>query len=135
MAVVLPNKLKELTPKQVLAICKIIGGDGHTIFKPEAFLKKRIPEEVVKLMTRYIASDTSDPRSTIFNNQGQALVGVEGVHGLTFLKRLVSTFELTTEPKLGRGWEAREATRALVEHFTPLAKKGGKRVRKVTRIA
>ena len=127
--------MKQLTPKQVLAICKIIDGDGHTIFKPEAFLKKGIPEEIVKLETRYYKSYDSDPRHTIFNRQGQALIGLEGVFGLSFLKHLVMTFELKTEPKLGRGWEAREATRALVEHFTPLAKKGGKRVRKVVRLA
>jgi len=130
--------LKNLTPVQILTICKIVDGDGHTIFPPEAFTKKKIPREVIESEIRFYKSDISDPKSTIFNNQGQALLGLDGIYGLSLLKHIASAFDVEYEGKMGRGWEARSVTESLIAHFMPLAyppKKGGKRVRKVARLA
>jgi len=107
----------ELTAEQVLAICDVIDGDGHTIFKPEAFLKAGTPSAVVDEMCETIKSDTSDPRSTIFDNDGNVMAKLRGVYGLRFLSRIARSFNIDSPGCLGRGFQARALTKAIREHF------------------
>lgn len=114
---------KELSGAQILAICDIIDGDGHTIFKPAAFLNEGIPLSVVEEMSEVFESDTSDPRSTIFDNNNNVMEKLQGVYGLRFLSRIARDFELESPGCLGRGFQARALTKVIREHFgVPQAK-------------
>ena len=62
--------------------------DGHTIFKPEAFLDAGLPKPVVDHFTRKHGSDGS-PKGTIFV-QGQPVKELAGVYGLDLLRFLAS---------------------------------------------
>jgi hypothetical protein len=109
----LVTRLRQCPPSVILAVAG--RADGHTIFKPEAFLDCGLPKEIVEYLTRSYSSDGS-PKGTIFV-QGQAVEKLSGVYGLELLRFLASALGVEYAPKLGRGSEAREIQAALRRHF------------------
>jgi hypothetical protein len=102
--------------KVILAAADIC--DGHSIINPEAFLKLGVPKAMVKAHTRTIKSDFSDHKATIFDNKtGKPVKSMDGVYGLDLLADIVYQLELPYREFFGRGSQARDWQRAIVEHF------------------
>ena len=97
--------------KVVLAAADIC--DGHTILKPEAFLKLGVPKAIVKGHTRTIKSDLSDPKYTIFDKNGKPVKSMEGVYGLDVLADIVRQYRLEYREFFGRGTQAEEYKRVI----------------------
>lgn len=99
--------------KKVVDMC-----DGHTIFKPEALLNAGVPKDLVKAHTHKYVSDFSDPKATIFDNKtGKPVKEQEGVYGLDVLADIVMHFNLDCRDFFGRGSQAREYARVILEHL------------------
>jgi hypothetical protein len=111
--------IKSLDPKVVLAVARFVAGDGWTIFSPLAFTDLGMPESVASLFIATYESNTDDPKRTIFGEGGKVINELDGVYGLDLVldlaHELVPGFRRT---KNGRGFAAREATEALINHFT-----------------
>ena len=108
--------------KVILAAADIC--DGHTIIKPKAFLNLGLHKDMVKAHTTVIKSDFSDHKSTIFDNKtGKPVESMEGVYGLDMLFDIVNQLKLNYHDFLGRGSQAREWQRVIVEHFNPKKQK------------
>ena len=102
--------------KVILAVADIC--DGHTITKPEAFLKLGLHKDMVKAHTAVIKSDFSDYKATIFDNKtGKPVASMEGVYGLDMLSDIVHQLKLNYHDFFGRGSQAREWQRVIVENF------------------
>jgi hypothetical protein len=110
-------KWTEIDPKIVLAAADIC--DGHTIFKPEAFLEVGVPQELVARCTNIYESNFEDPKYTISGPDGKPVPAMEGVYGLDMLDSMVRDFKLEYEPKFGRGFQARVYQEALHKHLDP----------------
>jgi hypothetical protein len=89
--------------------------DGHTIFKPEAFLDVGLPRDVVEHVTRKYTSDGS-PKGTIYV-EGKAVDQLSGVYGLDLLRFLASALGVEYRSALGRGFEAQNIQAALRQHL------------------
>lgn len=89
--------------------------DGHTIFKPDAFLDDGLPQAVVEYVTRRYESDGS-PKGTIYV-QGRSVEQLTGVYGLDLLRFLASALGVKYRSALGRGFEAQNIQVALKHHF------------------
>jgi hypothetical protein len=89
--------------------------DGHTIFKPQAFIDAGLPQAVVDHCTTTHSSDGS-PKGTIFVD-GQPVKELSGVYGLDLLRFLANALDLEYAAALGRGFEARNIHAALRRHF------------------
>lgn len=108
--------------KVILAAADIC--DGHTIMKPKAFLDLGLHKDMVKAHTTVIKSDFSDHKSTIFDNKtGKPVESMEGVYGLDMLFDIVNQLKLNYLDRFGRGSQAREWQRVIVEHFNPKKQK------------
>ena len=108
--------IKELSKKQIIAAVDIINGDGHTIFKPEAFVKAGWPQKLVDEYTKTIQSNLNDPKECIFV-EGKVVKQLKGIYGLVLLDRINSALGLEGSTKLGRGSQARELTENIKAHF------------------
>ena len=89
--------------------------DGHTVFKPDAFLDAGLPGEVVEHCTRTYRSDGT-PKGTVFVN-GQPVAELRGVYGLDLLKFLAAALNVDYPSALGRGFQARAIRAALKAHL------------------
>ncbi|HEY8684787.1 MAG TPA: hypothetical protein VIO57_04195 [Chloroflexota bacterium] len=89
--------------------------DGHTIFKPQAFLDAGLPNEIVEHVTRKHGSDGS-PKGTIFVD-GQPVTALTGVYGLDLLRFLATALNVEYRSAIGRGFEAQNIQSALHAHF------------------
>ena len=109
--------VKRLSVEQLRAAVDLIGGDGHTIFDPEAFVAKCgwQKEDIKPFITLY-KSDLTDTKETIFTPDGVAKQ-LEGVYGLSMLKSCAGALNVEYEGALGRGFEARNITAALRKHW------------------
>lgn len=108
------TRLQTLPQRQALKqAVEDIGGDGWSILKPEFFLDKGIDAELVERLTYTHKSDGS-PKGTIFNEQGQALLHLKGIHTLSFLDALGRVFGVSSS-KMGRGFQARELSEGLLK--------------------
>ena len=85
--------------------------DGHSIFKPEAFIDAGLPVDVVSYMTHTYKSDGS-PKGTIFVN-GEPVKDLQGVYGLDLLRLLADARGITYRSAMGRGFEAQNIQSAL----------------------
>ena len=112
-------KWTEIDPNIVLAASDIC--DGHTIFKPEAFLAVGVPQELVDRCTDTYESNFDDPKQTISGPDGRPVNAMRGVYGLDMLAIMVRDFELEYELKLGRGFQARVYQEALHKHLDAAA--------------
>jgi hypothetical protein len=108
-------KWTEIEPKIVLAAADIC--DGHTIFKPEAFLEVGVPQELVTRCTSIYESNFADPKYTISGPDGKPVASMEGVYGLDMLESMIRDFELPHDVKFGRGFQARVYQEALHKHL------------------
>lgn len=106
------------TVSDVRAVLEISANDGHTIFKPSAFLEAGVNPAFVERYSQKYESDTSDYKSTIFGEDGRPIVEVVGVYGLSILGGFVHNLGLTYESKMGRGFQAQSYTRALKDWLT-----------------
>lgn len=109
------TRWENIPVKVILAAADIC--DGHTIMKPEAFLKLGLHKDMVKAHTSVIKSDFSDHKSTIFGPDGKPVKSMEGVYGLDVLSDIVHQLKLEYRDYFGRGSQAREWQRVIVEHF------------------
>lgn len=109
----LVDQIRQLPAETILAAA--FRCDGHTIFKPEAFLDVGLPQPVVDYCTHDHASDGS-PKGTIFVN-GQPVKELSGVYGLDLLRFLASALGVTYARKFGRGSQAGAIQSALQSHF------------------
>lgn len=100
--------------ESILALLDRIGGDGHTIFKPDVL--GEFPEELQQRFITTLHSDTSDYKSTIFDDQGNILKSIDGVYGLDVQEGILSDLGLRIRDFTGRGFRARAATDA-IRHF------------------
>lgn len=91
--------------------------DGHTIFKPEAFLEVGVPQELVARCTNAYESDFSDPKYTISGPDGKPVNQMHGVYGLDMLSSMIRDFDIQTETKFGRGSQAQVWKEALHKHL------------------
>jgi hypothetical protein len=89
--------------------------DGHTIFKPEAFIDAGLPREVVDHLTRNHGSDGS-PKGTIFV-RGEPVKELSGVYGLDMLRFLANALGVEYRNAMGRGFEAQNIQSALRQRF------------------
>jgi hypothetical protein len=103
---------------KVVAFLHSDGGDGWTIWKPSKFTDMGFRKQ--DLPVRTYKSDTRDPKSTIFGNDGKVLKKLEGVYGLTFLYCLAGALGVNAENGLmGRGFQAQYVTGKLLEKLEP----------------
>jgi hypothetical protein len=110
-------KWTEIEPKIVLAAADIC--DGHTIFKPEAFLEVGVPQELVDRCTNVYESDFSDPKYTISGPDGKPVNQMHGIYGLDALESMIRDFALPHGVTFGRGFQARVYQEALHKHLDP----------------
>ncbi len=106
------------TERDVRGVLEITANDGHTIFKPSAFLEAGVDPALIERYSRKYESDTSDHKSTIFGEDGQPIVEVVGVYGLSILSGLVYNLGLTCESYMGRGFQAQAYTKTLKDWLT-----------------
>ena len=93
-------------------------GDAHTIFKPSAFIDLGLPEEFVMNYARTYKSDTSNPKYTIYDEEGQVIKDVQGVMSQSIADALVRVFGLhgaqqDASEKFGRGSALRILSQAI----------------------
>jgi hypothetical protein len=108
-----------LDPKVVLAVARFVAGDGWTIYAPAAFTELGVPQDVISLFIATYESDVSNPTRTIFGPSNEVIQETDGVYGLDLVTELA--YELVPgyqRTKSGRGFAAREATEALINHFS-----------------
>jgi len=106
------------TPRAVIEeVLKIIRGDGHTMFDSQAFLDAGLPENVVTHYTRIRATDLSNPRGVMTDKTGNLVSHIEGIYGLDLLRGMVRSLGVPASQALGRGFEARELTHNIEQHF------------------
>ena len=93
-------------------------GDAHTIFKPTAFTDLGLPEEFVMNYARTYKSDTSNPKYTIYDEEGEVIKDVQGVMSSSIADALVRVFGLhgaqqDASEKFGRGSALRVLSQAI----------------------
>jgi hypothetical protein len=115
------NAIRALDREVVLAVVKVVAGDGHTIFDPKAFLDAGMPEDLVKHFTNEYKSDRSHPKATIFGRNGEIIDKMEGVYGLPLIESLAANLAGFRSSKMGRGFACRDCCEALREHFSEVA--------------
>lgn len=94
-----------------------ITGDGHTIFAPSHYAPHFSEDELRKVnLIRTLQSDYSDPKSTIYDNDGNPVKELEGVYNLNFLYWLAGSLGVEHDALTynGRGSQATALVRAIV---------------------
>ena len=100
--------------KDALADGKVVG-DGHTIFLPEFYAPHFSEDELRKArLIRTLESDFSNPKSTIFDANGNPVDKMEGVYNLSFLYWLCDALGVDSYNDYnGRGSQAQELVRRI----------------------
>lgn len=111
--VMTPEMVKSIPRDVIKKVADYVDGDGWTIFAPEAFTKLGMTEEQIAPFIEVEKSDTSHPKSTIFDHEGNVMKECEGVYGLDLVQRIGRLLGLDIGQKMGRGFAAREACEAL----------------------
>jgi hypothetical protein len=100
-----------------------IDGDGHTLYKPEAMIAAGFPADFIKGLTYRHVSDYSNPKSVIFDRQGQPVDEMLAVTALSL--HYAVAFALCLQPVIdyddtiiGRGSMAQELSRAIRKQVT-----------------
>ena len=88
-----------------------IGNDGHTIWK--ASVLKNFSEGIQSRFITMIKSNKKDYKSTIFDNNGNAMDECEGIYGLSLLGTICNDLGLEYDSKIGRGFQARCYTESI----------------------
>jgi hypothetical protein len=104
----------KLTKDEVRIIIEHCGNDGHSILSPKAL--DGVNQEFVKKVTQHYSSDGT-PKGNIYGGSGEVLTGVDGIYTLDVLARACSILGLKSESAMGRGFQARHYTSALVKYL------------------
>jgi hypothetical protein len=99
----------------ILALMERIGGDGHSIYKPD--LLKDFPEPLQKRFVHTMESDTSHWKSTLYDHDGNVIDKIEAIHGLDVQEAIASDLGLEIGSFTGRGFRAQAAAQAIRTHF------------------
>jgi hypothetical protein len=102
---------KQLPAKVINDVVELC--DGHTIFKMEAFTKLGVPEELIERYAEEHESETSDYKSTIFDDHGKIIPKMKGVYGLDVIESINREFGLPASTKFGRGFRADQCRRQI----------------------
>ena len=97
--------------------------DGHTIFKPQAFIDVGLPQSVVDHCTTTHSSDGS-PKGTIFV-EGHPVKELSGVYGLDLLRFLANALGVDYAAAIGRGFEAWNIQTALRQRLAASVQTSG----------
>lgn len=92
------------------AVRNALDVDPWTIYEPSRFINAGLPESFVNKFVRVFKSDTRDPKSTIFNDDGEVIKQLKGVYALDILWGIAREMGADTseaETKSGRGFIAR----------------------------
>jgi hypothetical protein len=100
------------TDKEVLK--KAIMVDGHTIYDAKKFTDAGLDAEVVEAFVENMASGQG--KEAIFDNDGNLVKSMKGVHGLRVVEFVASCFDVTSW-KMGRGSRASHLQEQLVEKW------------------
>ena len=109
------EKLRETvqkTDKEVLK--KAIMVDGHTIYDAKKFTDAGLDAEVVAAFTEEMASGQG--KQAIYDNDGNLVKNIKGVHGLRVVEFVASYFDVTSW-KMGRGSRVEHLREQLVEKW------------------
>jgi hypothetical protein len=104
----------DISTVQQRLVLGIIDGDGHTIWPATRLRDMGLDERIVVRFQRTYESDTSDPKTTIYDSSGAPIGGMHGVWGLSLLESLALYHHITSD-KFGRGFRARDLTTQLKE--------------------
>ena len=88
-----------------------IGGDGHTIWKLSVL--KGFSRGIQSRFITVQKSNKKDYKSTIFDNNGNAIDECEGIYGLSLLGSICNDLNLEYEDKIGRGFQAQSYTESI----------------------
>src|SRR5262245_11388266 len=94
-----------ITPEEGAALARLINGNDRTIYPPDELIKAGINEAFVQWLTTRHAIKPTDPTRTIFNEQWQAPLYLDGVHGLRALEAAVHILGLPAKSRNGDAWE------------------------------
>jgi len=114
--------LAAMTAEQIMACVDLC--DGHTIFKPSAFVVRGLPEEGLHNFAEAHQSDGSPKGNITDLDTGAFIEEIGGIYGLQFLERVARALNVDYEGCMGRGFQARKIQKALKEHFENLPGKG-----------
>jgi len=106
---------KQLPAKVIMDVANLC--DGHTIFKMEAFTELGVPEELIRRYAYEHESDTSDYKSTIFDDAGKIIPKLMGVYGLDVIESMTHDLGLPGSSKMGRGFRAQECREQIRNHL------------------
>ena len=100
-----------------------IDGDGHTLYKPEAVIAAGFPADFIRDITYRHASDYSNPKSVIFDRQGNPVDEMLAVTALSLHYAVASALDLQggvdyDDTIIGRGSMARELSQAIRKQVT-----------------
>jgi hypothetical protein len=108
------------TPAQQAKVLEYIGGDGHTIWNPDALKMDAADttpiDYIIDAFTTEEKSDQSYKGSIFSSETGERQESMRGVYGLTVIRSLARHYGVTST-KFGRGSEARELTAGILEHL------------------
>lgn len=106
--------LRNVNKSKLTSFLNKNGSDGWTIWMPSKFTDMGF--DLADLPVHKHKSDTRDPKSTIFGDNGEVLKSLEGVYNLTFLRRLADAVGASTDTgMMGRGSDARVLTQRIQE--------------------
>lgn len=109
------NPKIELSPESIKKVLETIGGDGHSIHKPELYLDAGMPAEFVGAHTVKYKSERSNYKRTIFTD-GKPVNELTGVYALDMLYAIAANIgadEREAHSKIGRGFQAGALTEAI----------------------
>ena len=94
-----------------------ITGDGHTIFRPEFYAPHFTEDELrTAQLIQTLESDFSNPKSTIFDNDGNPVEKMDGVYNLNFLYWVAGINGVSNIREcFGRGSQAQAIVEAIQE--------------------
>jgi len=96
-------------------------GEGYyeprTIYKTEAFIRDGLSPDIVAFFALRHFSDTSHPKSTIFDNQGKVVDHVDGILPLNLSTAWARDLCGFSSDKMGRAAAHSENVRAIMAHY------------------
>jgi hypothetical protein len=98
-------RFDESMKPMIKELLETIGNDGHTIWK--ASILEGFSDGIKSRFIKTQKSNKKDYKSTIFDNNGNAMDECEGIYGLSLLGTICNDLGLDYEGKLGRGFQAR----------------------------
>jgi len=110
---------KQLPAKVLMDVADLC--DGHTLFKVEAFTDLGVPQELIDRYAHEHESNTSDYKSTIFDDSGNVIPKIVGVYGLEVIESLTRDLGLPGSGKMGRGFRAQECREQIRNHIGQLS--------------